>query len=93
LTEDDVEFLPGGVRLTLTKQRAGRIRPHWFRTRTAPALTMVRAAKDFVDRPHREVSAIVRRLLTVTEQARQLAGDREGGYCHRRRHASRRHRL
>jgi NADPH:quinone reductase-like Zn-dependent oxidoreductase len=25
LTEDDVEFLPGGVRLTLTKQRAGRI--------------------------------------------------------------------
>ena len=39
LTDTDVEFLPSGVRLTLTKQRAQRVRHRTFGTEAARRTT------------------------------------------------------
>ncbi|MGV9868692.1 hypothetical protein [Rhodococcus koreensis] len=72
LTGEDVEFLPSGVRLTLTKQRAQKVRHRTFGTETLPETT-VRESVDFTDRPHREVGAIIGRLMHVTEQLRLRA--------------------
>ena len=73
LTDTDVEFLPTGVRLTLTKQRAQRVRHRTFGTEPSPDNDA--EAVDFTDRPHREVGAIIRRLMHVTAQARLRAPD------------------
>ena len=87
LTIDDVEFLPSGVRLTLTKRRAQRVRHRTFGT--APAQTAAREPVDFTDRPHREVGAIIRRLIHVTDRGRRRAPDARapvrGGVGDRRR--------
>ncbi|WP_433860343.1 hypothetical protein [Streptomyces kronopolitis] len=69
LSEDDVEFVPNGVRLTLTKHRARRIRRRAF-TRIAPAGTE-EEVQAHTDRPRLEVSVILRRLLEVTAQLRE----------------------
>ncbi|MEU2005387.1 hypothetical protein ACH47B_30070 [Rhodococcus sp. NPDC019627] len=74
LTGEDAEFLPSGVRLTLTKQRAQKVRHRTFGTETLPETT-VREPVDFTDRPHREIGAIIRRLMHVTEQLRLRAPD------------------
>jgi hypothetical protein len=74
-TEGDVEFLPAGVRLTLTKQRARRVRHRVFRSDDPTAETARGEPVEFVDRPHREVAAIIRRLMRVTEQARRRTPD------------------
>lgn len=71
LTDTDVEFLPSGVRLTLIKRRAQQVRHRTFGTEASP--DTVGEPVDFTDRPHREVSAIIRRLMHVTEQARLRA--------------------
>ena len=76
LADTDVEFLPSGVRLTLTKRRAQRVRHRTFGT--AAAAQDTDEAVDFADRPHREVGAIIRRLTHVTEQARRLAPNTAG---------------
>lgn len=68
LTDSDVEFLPAGVRLTLTKKRARRIRHRVFSGESTA--DTVSEPVDFADRPHREVVTIVRRLMRATEQAR-----------------------
>lgn len=77
LTDTDVEFLPTGVRLTLTKQRAQRVRHRTFGTEPSPD-NDGEAVDDFTDRPHREVGAIIRRLTRVTERARSRAPDSVG---------------
>ncbi|MCQ4081953.1 hypothetical protein NGB36_15385 [Streptomyces sp. RB6PN25] len=65
LNEDDVEFVPGGVHLTLTKMRARRVRHRMFRDREVALHTA-----------HGRVSApeVVRRLLAVTERVRADCG-------------------
>jgi hypothetical protein len=70
--EDQVEFLPKGVRLTLVKNRAGLLRHRAFRD-AAPYADP--GARELVaaDQPRREASAVVRRLLHVTEQVRARA--------------------
>jgi hypothetical protein len=68
LTIDDVEFLPSGVRLTLTKRRAQRVRHRSFAA--APADPVSSEQVDFTDRPHREVAAIIRRLIQATDRIR-----------------------
>jgi hypothetical protein len=68
LTIDDVEFLPSGVRLTLTKRRAQRVRHRSFAA--APADPGSSEPVDFTDRPHREVGAIIRRLIQATDRIR-----------------------
>lgn len=72
LTLDDVEFLPTGVRLTLIKRRARRIRHRTFATDLPEDRT---GTIDFTDRPHREVAAILRRLIGISEAIRQQAPD------------------
>lgn len=67
LREDDVEFVPTGVRLTLTKRRARRVRHRVFAGQTE---TSSGQQVDFADRAHRDVGAIIRRLMEATEQAR-----------------------
>lgn len=77
LTEDAVEFLPDGVRLTLIKRRAGRFRHRTFRgdhAGTGPDDREQEVA-TFPDQPRLEVAAIVRSLLTVTQQLRDRAND------------------
>jgi hypothetical protein len=69
LTIDDVEFLPSGVRLTLTKRRAQRVRHRSFAA--APAEPTSSEPLDFTDRPHREVGAIIRRLIHATDRSRE----------------------
>ncbi|MGW5401962.1 hypothetical protein [Streptomyces sp. NPDC003952] len=69
LHEEDVEFTPNGVRLTLTKHRARRIRRRAF-TRIAPAGTE-EDVQAHADRPRLEVSVILTRLLEVTEPLRE----------------------
>ncbi len=64
----DVEFFPKGVRLTLVKERAHRVRHRAFRD--APRGDEAEV-KNELDRPRREVSAIVRRLVQVTEKVRE----------------------
>ena len=71
LTDTDVEFLPTGVRLSLTKQRAQRVRHCTFGTEPSPDNDV--EAVDFADRPHREVGAIIKHLTHVTTQARLQA--------------------
>ncbi|AGM07091.1 hypothetical protein [Amycolatopsis keratiniphila] len=80
----DVEFLPQGVRLTIVKKRAGRVRHRAFRDgapqpggveqqaedRGEPA-TEGPATHDLHDRPRREVTAIIQRLLKVTANVRE----------------------
>lgn len=68
LCETDVEYLPSGVRLTLTKRRAQQVRHRTFSIEAAS--DPVDEPVDFTDRPHREVGAIIRRLTDVTAQAR-----------------------
>lgn len=75
LTIDDVEFLPSGVRLTMTKRRAQRVRHRTFGT--APAETAASEPVEFSDRPHREVGAIIRRLIQATDRVRGRAPDLE----------------
>jgi hypothetical protein len=76
LTDTDVEFLPAGVRLSLTKQRAQRVRHRTFGTERSPDNAV--EAVDFADRPHREVGAIIKHLTHVTAQARLRAPDVTG---------------
>lgn len=71
LTDDDVEFLPSGVRLTLTKRRARRVQHRTFTGTTFAAPADHSEAVEFVDRPHREAGGILRRLLRATEPARR----------------------
>ncbi|MFI8499669.1 hypothetical protein ACIGFK_14380 [Streptomyces sp. NPDC085524] len=70
--ERDVEFLPRGVRLTLVKKRAGRVRHRAFRD-CVPQEAVVEGPVDheLTDGPRREVSVIVRRLLEVTSKVRE----------------------
>lgn len=73
LTENDIEFFPDGVRLRLAKHRVGLLRQRTFRD-SPPSEDSV----EFVDRPRREVGAIVARLWDLTDNIRQRSGDREG---------------
>ncbi|MFD4242944.1 hypothetical protein ACFWP3_15275 [Streptomyces sp. NPDC058525] len=75
--EGDIEFLPKGVRLTLVKNRAHRVRHRAFRDDAASQDfdEGESAASEVLDRPRREVSAIVRRLLAVTERVRERCPD------------------
>ncbi|MFH8733458.1 hypothetical protein [Streptomyces sp. NPDC017964] len=69
----DVEFFPKGVRLTLVKKRAGRVRHRAFRDGSLikqPA-EVGSAAHEITDQPRREASVIVRRLLNVTAKVRE----------------------
>lgn len=77
LTEDGVEFTPGGVRFTLVRKRAKR---RYYRAFKDTSLEMadVIETKEFTDQPRREPSAIVKRLMAVTERARLRAADPEG---------------
>lgn len=70
LGEDDVEFLPSGVRLTLTKRRARRVVPRIFND-VDPSSAVSRESVEFTDQPRREVSAIIRLLLRATEPSRR----------------------
>jgi hypothetical protein len=76
LSDTGIEFLPAGVRLTMTKQRAQHVRHRTFGTEASPRTDGERV--DFTDRPHREVGAIIRRLMGVTEQARLREPDTAG---------------
>lgn len=62
LTEDDAEFVPGGVKLMMTKMRARRVRTRMFRD-----------GQDhtFPDHGALNVAEIVTRMLAVTARARQ----------------------
>ena len=77
LTEDSVEFVPGGVRLTLVKKRAKR---RYYRSYKDASVEMAEVieTEEFKDRPRREASVIVRRLMAVTERARLRAADPRG---------------
>jgi hypothetical protein len=74
LTEGDVEFLPSGVRLTLTKRRAQHLRYRTFGTLTPVDGEGV----EFTDRPHHEVAAIIQHLMRVTARARTRIGNADG---------------
>ncbi|TDC60868.1 hypothetical protein E1258_13450 [Micromonospora sp. KC207] len=65
LTEQDIEFTDGGVRLTLTKLRARQIRYRMFRTRE----TVAHDAYGPVD-----TAEVLRRLTAVGQQARDALG-------------------
>ncbi|MEV4840383.1 hypothetical protein AB0K05_38165 [Nonomuraea sp. NPDC049486] len=78
LRENDVEFVPGGVRLTLVKLRARRRSHRSFRDTSPSEVADVGEAEEFRDRPRREPGVIVRRLMAVTENARLRAADPEG---------------
>jgi hypothetical protein len=69
LSEHDVDFTPGGVRLTLTKNRARRIRHRAFTRVTVAGLEQDQLTH--ADRPRLEVSVIVRRLMTATAPLRE----------------------
>ncbi|MDG5807233.1 hypothetical protein P9869_32120 [Streptomyces ossamyceticus] len=73
--EEDVEFLPKGVRLTLLKNRAGLLRHRAFRDQgpsEAPTPDDVDGQLT-VDWPRREASEVVRQLLQVTARVRAKA--------------------
>ncbi len=74
LSVDDVEVLPSGVRLTLTKRRARRIRHRTFGTE--PPASVPSEPVEFTDRPHHEVRAIIERLTRVGEPVRRNLPDR-----------------
>ncbi|MFG2483375.1 hypothetical protein ACGFSI_11540 [Streptomyces virginiae] len=70
--ERDVEFFPRGVRLTLVKNRAGRVRHRAFPdTGTSKGDEDEALVSEVIDRPRREASAIVRQLLAVTQRIRE----------------------
>ncbi|MGW0749800.1 hypothetical protein [Streptomyces sp. NPDC002587] len=69
LLEDGVEFTPRGVRLTMTKNRAKRVRRRAF-TRIAPPGTE-EGVSAHQDRPRLEVSEIIRRLIEATAPLRE----------------------
>ncbi|WP_372456004.1 hypothetical protein [Streptomyces buecherae] len=75
--ENQVEFLPKGVRLTLLKNRAGLLRHRAFRDQPAPAdgpqPQSANADQVTMDRPRREASAVVRQLLDITARTRAKA--------------------
>ncbi|MEV0712715.1 hypothetical protein [Nocardia aurea] len=73
LTIDDVEFLPSGVRLSLTKRRAQRVLHRSFDN--TPAQPAAGEPIDFTDRPHREVGTIIRRLMHATDPVRERTPD------------------
>jgi hypothetical protein len=75
LADTDVEFIPSGVRLTLTKRRAQQVRHRTFGTEPSDTGD---DPVDFTDRPHREVGAIIRHLTGITAQARRRAPDAGG---------------
>jgi hypothetical protein len=60
----------------LAKNRAGLLRHRTFRD-SSPSEDGV-AVVEFVDRPRREVGAIVQRLWDLTDNVRQRSGDRGG---------------
>lgn len=68
--EKDVEFLPKGVRLTVVKKRAGRVRHRAFRDSAPQYVDEGPVTHNLSDRPRREAAAIVGRLLTVTAKVR-----------------------
>lgn len=68
--DGDVEFTPNGVRLTLLKQRAGLRRHRFFRDETRGPETEEHVS---LDRPRRETSEVVRRLIAITEATRARA--------------------
>lgn len=74
LTLDDVEFLPAGVRLTLTKRRAKQVRHRTFSGGETPDAA-TREQVGFDDRPHREVGTVIRRLTEVTGRVRTRTPD------------------
>lgn len=74
LRVEDVELLPSGVRLTLIKRRARRIRHRAFGAE--PGQAAARGPVEFTDRPHREVRAIIERLLHVGEPVRRNVSGR-----------------
>ncbi|HWU08590.1 MAG TPA: hypothetical protein VN520_19795 [Streptomyces sp.] len=69
----DVEFLPKGVRLTLTKNRASRMRHRAFYDANPSDVAADTAGDVFSDQPRREASEVVRRLMAATERVRQRA--------------------
>ncbi|MET7720589.1 hypothetical protein [Streptomyces mirabilis] len=74
--ETDVEFLPKGVRLTLLKNRAGRLRPRAFRDQDPPDALAPDDDGDgqlTVNWPRREASEVVRQLMDLTARARAKA--------------------
>ncbi|MGW8992532.1 hypothetical protein ACWGRF_21720 [Streptomyces zhihengii] len=75
--ENQVEFLPKGVRLSLLKNRAGLLRHRAFRDQPAPAdgpqPQSANADQVTMDRPRREASAVVRQLLDITARTRAKA--------------------
>ncbi|MCC9708218.1 hypothetical protein E4N62_24935 [Streptomyces sp. MNU76] len=74
LTEDSVEFTEGGVRLTMTKNRARRIHRRAFAH--IDKVNAVEHAQEYADRPRLEVSAIIRQLMEATAPLRELYGTR-----------------
>ncbi|GAA0972080.1 hypothetical protein [Streptomyces rhizosphaericus] len=74
--EADVEFLPKGVRLTLLKNRAGRLRHRAFRDQSppgAPAPDGDGGGQLTVNWPRREASEVVRQLMDLTARVRTKA--------------------
>lgn len=69
----DVEFLPKGVRLTLVKNRASRMRHRAFYDANPSSAADEAAGDVFSDQPRREASEVVRRLMAATDRARQNA--------------------
>ncbi|WP_432120550.1 hypothetical protein [Streptomyces sp. S1] len=74
--EMEIEFLPKGVRLTLLKNRAGRLRHRAFRDRAARGELAAVGDADgrlALNWPRREASAVVRLLLDLTARTRAKA--------------------
>lgn len=78
LAENDVEFVPNGVRLTLVKKRAHRRYYRSFTDKPVDNVGDVVETEDFQNLPRREPGEIIRRLMGVTERARQRAADPAG---------------
>ncbi|MGX6741239.1 hypothetical protein [Streptomyces peucetius] len=71
--EADVEFLPKGIRLTLLKNRAERLRHRAFRDQTPPDVPAPEVDADgkiTMNWPRREASEVVRQLLDLTARVR-----------------------
>ncbi|MET8211359.1 hypothetical protein ABZT51_36140 [Streptomyces sp. NPDC005373] len=74
--EANVEFLPKGVRLTLLKNRAQRLRHRAFRDQESPHVPTSAEDADSqlnLDWPRREASEVVRRLMDLTAKVRAKA--------------------
>ncbi|MFF2819670.1 hypothetical protein ACFVT9_29630 [Kitasatospora cineracea] len=72
LTEDDIEYLPGGVRLRMVKRRARKVRAREFRDPPAPD------RYTHPDQRGLSVKEIVERLSAVTAEARRRCTVRPG---------------